>query len=395
MIKKRLDYSLLLFAATSFHVFFEDYLSFWILIFFLSLPMVSLLEAILGRERIRAELEVLTVNKEKNKAFPIRLKVMNTSFFGGRLVRVKLLMRNELVEEELEETLYLRADIKEQVMEQEFSSRYCGRVDFHIKELRIYDFLGLFSFCKKTDKTSNRTVFVVPSVFLLAEKHKGQETSRISNNNEYSMTKAGDDPSEVFEFREYQEGEHAAKIHWKLSDKYDKLMIRDFSLPLSEKTLLLLDLYGSNKEMDGLLDTFSSISCYLLENKIPHDVEWYDSRYENITHAGIYEKEDYSLALNSILSSGKWQAESYILTGAGTEYGDSTYSEVIYLCSYFTLENLTAFCDRMADYQICIVLVGESDKLKKEELSDVAAAGIDLRVIELENMEQSLSSLSI
>lgn len=58
---------------------------------------------------------------------------------------------------------------------------------------------------------------------------------------EYSMSKAGFDPSETFAVREYRAGDHIHQIHWKLSEKLDGLIVRDYGLPVQNTILLLLE----------------------------------------------------------------------------------------------------------------------------------------------------------
>ena len=48
----------------------------------------------------------------------------------------------------------------------------------------------------------------------------------------YSGARPGDDPGETFDIREYQEGDSIRQIHWKLTGKLDKMMIRQRSFPV-------------------------------------------------------------------------------------------------------------------------------------------------------------------
>ncbi len=61
------------------------------------------------------------------------------------------------------------------------------------------------------------------------------------DSDEYSMRKAGYDPSETFAIREYQPGDRIRQIHWKLTEKFDSLMVRDYGLPIQNTVLLLLE----------------------------------------------------------------------------------------------------------------------------------------------------------
>ena len=43
----------------------------------------------------------------------------------------------------------------------------------------------------------------------------------------YSGSRPGDDPGETFDIREYREGDSIRQIHWKLTGKMDRLIIRE------------------------------------------------------------------------------------------------------------------------------------------------------------------------
>lgn len=63
-------------------------------------------------------------------------------------------------------------------------------------------------------------------------------------------------------------------VHWKLSSKWDKLIVReraDAALPLP---LLTLDRLGSPGELDRLLDKLLGLSRALLNIQRPHAVLW-------------------------------------------------------------------------------------------------------------------------
>lgn len=125
---------------------------------------------------------------------------------------MRIVIRNELLPEERKETLlYILAGRREQTFVQTLSSQYCGRLDCSIGELRTVDYLGLFSFRRKTDglqcHTACHTALVLPSVYPLKETDNDSKIQQDAEGGESSPKKAGDDPSELFDIREYREGD--------------------------------------------------------------------------------------------------------------------------------------------------------------------------------------------
>lgn len=66
------------------------------------------------------------------------------------------------------------------------------------------------------------------------------ETS--ADSDRFSTYKKGDDPSEIFDIREYADGDKIQRIHWKLSSKTGDLMVKEGSLPLMKEIHIFIDL---------------------------------------------------------------------------------------------------------------------------------------------------------
>lgn len=391
MIKKRLEYGLLLLASIVFHIFLVDYLSFFVLIFFLALPVFSLLIMLFLCRSIAVELEIKSFSIQKNESLPIRLKVRNTSFFIPCPIRVELTIRNELTQEELSSMFFITAGYKRQTIKQTLSSKYCGKLDCRIRELRIYDCLGLFSFRRKTDNRKSYTVFVLPFVYPLmgmdSKNHQSVE------HNKSLQIKIGDDPSEIFDIREYRDGDRLSRVHWKLFNKYDQLMVKDFGIPISNDVLLLLDLNGDNKELDGMLDAMNSISCFLLENQINHEIGWYESHNGRFLHNGIVKKDDLNMVLNTVLSAPRVEKQSLVLSNFINIYDSGRYSDVIYLCSEISSDCVILLCEKMSESWIHILLAAQPASLQNIDVSLTADMKVILSVLDLENIGQSLNEL--
>lgn len=391
MVIKRLEYGLLLLAAMVLHIFLVDYLSFLVLAFVLVLPAVSLLVTFIASRGTTVGLEIKNPSIHKNEVLPMHFKVKNPLFFMPCRIRMKLVIRNEFIQEEQREMLFMTVGRTGQTVKQTLSSKYCGKLDCSIRELRVYDCLGLFSFRLETDSQKSHVVFVLPSVYPLMGIDS--KTHQDVENNESLQIKAGDDPSEIFDIREYREGDRLAKIHWKLSSKLDQMMVRDFGLLVSNDVLLLFDLNGGNKELDGLLDTINSISYFLLENQIIYEMAWYNSLNRQLVHSGIIRKDDLDMVLNAVLAAGRAEQQPLALMNCSGVNGLRRYSDVIYLCSAISPDSVTLLCEWMPESRVRILLVAEHAVVKDMDVSLTSDLGADMKVVDLENIRQNLSEL--
>ncbi len=381
MIIKRLEYGVLLLAAIIFHIFVVDYISFWILAFLVMLPLVSLLVTVLAMGGVTAELIIMNASRLKNEPLPIQLKIYNKYLFATCMARVKLSIRNELLQQEQIRTFFMAASHSGQTVVEVISSEYCGMLRCSIAELRIYDALGLFSFRKKAE--SSYLVSVLPSVYPLMAINS--EILQDIQNNITSRTMKGNDPSEIMDVREYRDGDRLARIHWKLSDKYDQLMVKDFGDPISNDVLLLFDLNGnSSVEISGLLDAVYSISNFLIKNQITYEIEWYDSLHERLVHTDISQDNDLGLVFEAIMTNSRFQKQSWVLKNCSNGYGHKPYSVVLYLCSEITSNSIDLIHKRLAGSRINILLV-----------TDVPRTRTGLTTIDLKNIKESMNSLVI
>lgn len=381
MISKRLEYLVLLLAAFFFHIFVVDYISFWILAFLLMLPLVSLLITVLAMGGATAELIINKVSIQKNESLPIQLKIHNKHLFLTCMCMVKLTIQNELLQQEETRLFFMTATHSGHTVEQVISSKYCGMIKCSISELKIYDALGLFSFRKETE--SSYFVSILPSVYpLMAMSSKIQQDIK---NNIISRTVKGNDPSEFMDVREYRDGDRLARIHWKLSDKYDQIMVKDFGDSISNDVLLLFDLNGnSDEKICGLLDAVYSISNFLIKNQITYEIQWYDSVHERAVLTEIAQNNDLVSAFEAIMAKSRYQKQSWILKNCNNACDYKPYSVVLYLCSEITSNSIALIHKRLAGSRINILLV-----------TDVPGTRTDLTVLDLKNIKENMSNLVI
>ena len=114
----------------------------------------------------------------------------------------------------------------------------CGKLSVDILQIQVYDLLGLF--CKKWAVNAHASLLIQPNTFEPRIDLSAPDMPDIESD-EYSAIRPGDDPSELFGLREYREGDRLKSIHWKLSEKYDRLVVKEMSQPVAQSILLLLD----------------------------------------------------------------------------------------------------------------------------------------------------------
>ncbi|MBQ7896184.1 MAG: DUF58 domain-containing protein, partial [Oscillospiraceae bacterium] len=150
----------------------------------------------------------------------------------------------------------------------------------------------------------------------------------------YSPHKPGWDVSEIFQIRDYVEGDSLRQIHWKLSGKMDRLVVRDPSLPVMRSLLLFWDRSNtalSNESMDAQAETVASLCRTLLDNSIVFTIGWNEPAEQRCVLNAVNSMEDVVAMMPRMLSL---QGTETGLTGAALlveALNGNRFSRIIYV----------------------------------------------------------------
>lgn len=190
---------------------------------------------------------------------------------------------------------------------------HSGKIENCISKVKVMDLWGIFSYSKKLEISCFTDV--IPD-FFIQEIETSKAASFDMESVEYSTQKPGEDPSEIFDIREYEYGDSLKRIHWKLTSKYDEIMVMRPSLPIDRSIILFLDMSTSDIEaqtpdkLDALCEVFTSLSRNLIVQEMKHQICLYD---EEIGHTFVYsveDQQDFAVVLSKILGSKVRKLES-------------------------------------------------------------------------------------
>ena len=137
-------------------------------------------------------------------------------------------------------------------------------------QLNIGDVMGIFKFTKRIQEPIMLKVF--PEITTLSY-------FKIKASQQIGDLKVTDplfqDISDISDIKQYQIGDSIKKIHWRVSAKYEELMVKNYEERGDTEVLLLLDSHSNNyhddKEYwieDKLVETAASIIDYCLKQNI-------------------------------------------------------------------------------------------------------------------------------
>lgn len=336
MIKCRIAYILILLGMFGFYLFYSDYLSFLSLLFVLLLPVLLFVLVMLASRKLSAALTLESLSASRNGDFYVTVHLLNGSFLPLSRVRVSVHVENDL--SNTAKDFFLMAPVgahEEESVTWSMASQYCGQMAVSVTKLTVFDHFGLFLFSKNIDL--HGAVYIVPDCQPISPRVEAATQVQIDSDL-YSSTKPGDDSSETFGIREYAPGDSARSIHWKMSAKLDRMMIRQFGLPLNCSLFLLLELASENRGqrcspeiIDNIIECVHSLSCYLTKNQIHHTICWYNEKKQRFTQIKITCESDLTLFMRELLASRCYQAPVKALQHYLGGHPSDRYSHFFYL----------------------------------------------------------------
>lgn len=164
--------------------------------------------------------------------------------------------------------------------------KYRGYYKIGVKSIIIEDYFGLFS--KEFKSIDTIRMIVYPKIkdltFLPTSNVAVDEMTNLSE-------KTREEQNNIAHIREYEKGDTLNKVHWKLSAKYNALMVKQYSGEISNSINIILD---SNKHYfddelniaveDKMIETVVMIINYLLMHNKPMTFIYKDIK--NVTIEG-------------------------------------------------------------------------------------------------------------
>ena len=263
MAKNRILYGLFLLAAVIFHSFYTGWFSFFLLVFAVLLPVFSLLVSLPAMLRAAYEAE-LPVRCFCGQAAQYQLTARHTAKLPVSRCRLRLTVTDAVGGEVRQQKLELAGTLGFSLR---IDTRHAGVQTFQLEKGRVCDALGLFSLPLR-----------LPDACSIAVEPEPQEPAELPNLSRFQYRsyhpKPGGGFSEIHDLREYRPGDSLHEIHWKLSAKTDKLIVREAEEPNLGLIVLSFDFSGTRTQLDSTLRQLLWLSDWLIEQEVAHQIDW-------------------------------------------------------------------------------------------------------------------------
>ncbi|WP_294415889.1 DUF58 domain-containing protein [uncultured Senegalimassilia sp.] len=153
----------------------------------------------------------------------------------------------------------------------------CGHYVLDLASAGTVDALGLFGIPFPNVSFSGSATVYPPMIDIDVLPARGRMASESGAS--YDHDRRGQDRSEVFEMRDFHDGDSFKQVHWKLSARFGNLTVREASLPTDYDIALLRDAHAGSGEDDeredavnAVMTMLSALSLALLRQGLAHTV---------------------------------------------------------------------------------------------------------------------------
>ena len=296
MVRRLAGYSAVALAAAYLFFMYDETVTSGILVFILLYLPVSHAYLLLVKGNVTADLERVPAMGENGKRIRAGVTVRNDSRLAGIRYELILSVRDARDGKKKRKKKKYTGTVPaggEETLWCEFVSGRCGSIEVRLEKLRVFDLLGIFCIGRKEDQACS--VKIMPGFALMPLEITRKTREFQAESDDYSGEKKGDDPSEIYQVREYRVMDPLKDIHWKLSAKEDELMVKEKGFPLGCTVLIWFDIRESmttSESFSAVAERAASLSVTLAEEKCIHMAAWYEEENERIVKYRVRDEEE-------------------------------------------------------------------------------------------------------
>ncbi|MDL2293158.1 DUF58 domain-containing protein [Ruminococcaceae bacterium OttesenSCG-928-D13] len=268
MTTRRLLYLFCLGVAVLFYIFDTGFFSFLLLILGLAFVPMELLISLPGLLGVRVTLAVQP--DEVRGGAPITLAVKARAQRSFCSVKGRLLCQNLMVNSEKKLRFRLPVGPAKRYQIEHYGAAI-GAVRFSVRKLWLVDAAGLFAFPLRVPAPV--TALALPEISQPPPPLPEAALQRGAQNESPARPQA-DLMREYTDIREYRDGDSLRDIHWKLTAKREKLMVREGHFSAANTPQLCFDYHGSPETVAEALGRLEGLSNTLTSLERLHRVHW-------------------------------------------------------------------------------------------------------------------------
>lgn len=247
-------------------------------------PLVSFFLTYPLRKKINVSIDVPSSEVEKEGTVKVTVTITNKTLIPVLYIGVSFMKAQNLQLQGFSDIKISLAPHEKRTVVARYNAMHRGVCEIGVKDIFLQDYLGFFSFSllKGFEEYEKKgKVTVLPRIINIKMNSKiAQSSSRTNSTDNSSGSSTGffnwsGEPG--YELKEYEAGDPLHKIHWKLSAKTDKFMVRmNDSGGVSKKRLIVdpLNVFRSRNRNLDVIKKKSLLARFFKKSVKPGDEDW-------------------------------------------------------------------------------------------------------------------------
>ncbi len=342
MILRRILYVILIGITFVISILYSQYSAHLAFVLVCTIPAVFFTILLINTFLIKFDTKVQTSFIQKGDNIRINVELKNKSFLPTGDVIAKYNVSYGNMKMKTSKICIAALPFSKEKSYFEIPAQYCGIITITVNSAKMLDYGKLFSLPVKIDK-KQKNILVIPKAFPLEIDYNAAISNELDETENYHKSKKGNDKTEIFNVREYNEGDQIKDIHWKMSSRLDKYMIKEYSLPLCKNIDLLINTSINMNSieqcqvMDKIIEIFYSIGTNLVVAEIGFNVYAINTVFNSYVNTTVDKDEELYLATSQIMEMNVDNAYEGKITEAQL-FEEAKKNNVIYITSDITKE---------------------------------------------------------
>src|SRR5699024_3464720 len=182
----------------------------------------------------------------KNELGRLLIEGKNNSIVPIPIATIYLEFENKITNELGTKKVSLSINSRESVsLPLDVSSQYCGQIQVSVNQVRYYDFLGILT--RELEVSSVSQLFVLPETYPINIMISDSNLDFVESSS-YEINNRGTDGLEMIGIKKYSHEDNLNHIHWKLTSKFDELIVKELTETVNDTFLILIDLTIENEK---------------------------------------------------------------------------------------------------------------------------------------------------
>ena len=209
---------------------------------------------------------------------------------------------------------------------------HAGRYELSVSSAVMRDPLGLWK--RKIEFNGHEGVTIMPELFVMNIVPAG--VSAMPESDAESAKVRGSVSGDMIDIKEYVPGDPVRNIHWKLSEKLDKPLVRVLGSPVSDQYLIILDnpaeLSHDPVALDAVASVYASLIHTLRLNDIICYTGWTDPDTGRAVIRRVADESEAAAAADEYLAVPAYKPSAF--ARISRDIADARYAHVVIVSSH-------------------------------------------------------------